>query len=241
MVIRMTEDRPNEKPITDLDISQTEGEDNEDLQTYAANIIRPERGGFQDLIASELSEAIHSVDKISKVLHVLEAFYLLNDEQQVELIPKLEDREELSRIYDMALSIAYMPPLPTGSFSDNDRFMSIPFNFAASKAIYYFKDWLFTRMLYQVGPREHWEEISQKLQTEPFSVESRIWRSYCEEVYYMLMVPTLIQNCLQVKTMFLAYAMPKVTKLSRAIFEAYVTPACWQGLAGSKTKGDKKQ
>jgi hypothetical protein len=222
----------NESPLTDEDV--TEAEDNEELESYAAKLVRPSPGGFQDLIASEIAEAIHSMDKVSKILHVLEAYYLLNDKQQAELVPKEEAREELSRIYDMALSLAYMPPLPSGPYDINDRFMSIPFNFAARKAIYYFKDWLFTKMLYQIGDHENWEVLVQKLREEPLSVNSELWRAYSEDLYFILMRPTLIQNCLTIKTMFLAYAMPIVTKLSRAIFEAYITPQCWQGLVGAK-------
>ncbi len=165
---------------------------------------------------------------------MLEAFKLLSEDQQKKLVPKVEDFEEYDRIYDLCLSFAQMPEIPRGSYETKVRYASIPFAFACEDAIKYL-GFLFDKALLTLD-NEDWQEMLKKLRSEPR--DSPTWRRYASLicVHFSFGETTTLQSCLRVKALFCSWAMPKVLRLLKAIFETYVSPQAWQGATDSMRK-----
>lgn len=224
---------PNEQPINDKEIKNPEGEEvPEDLDEFAAKIMRPARGSLSDLIASELAEAIHAGDPLQKIRHIIEASKLPDVEQQNKLVPEEKDRNEYSRFYNMALSLSYMPSVNVrlDYYTTAER-TQVPFTFPEHEAydhlLFYAQKFLWSFDDEDMG------SFNKKVKEDYNDREA--WNWYCKIVYRKFAYAQWdLQRCIQLKNAFVAHAMPKILVLLKLIFDAYVSPEVWQGIVGKK-------
>jgi hypothetical protein len=170
---------------------------------------------------------------LQKIRHTIEAYKLLNEEQQNKLVPDEKDRIEYWRFYRLALSLSFVPSISVQvSYYQHEERTQVPFTFPEYEAydhLLFFAQ-QFTWVLDNIDAMD---TFSKRVKEDYNDKEA--WDWYCRAIYRRFAHAQWdLRSCLQLKNAFVAHAMPKILVLLKLIFDAYVTPEVWQGLFGKK-------
>ena len=131
------------------DLMNEETGDEALAETLLEAVRGPQRGELEQLLASELAEAVFSTDPLQKIRHVLEAYQLLPEYAKKQVLPDDDEREKIKLIYELTISFLHMrevsPPTPLHW----GRYAVIPWSFPTSIAHYYL--YLFVKRIWDLG------------------------------------------------------------------------------------------
>ena len=88
-------------------------------------------------ISTELAIAQFSQDPLQKIRHILEAFFFLDENDRLRLLPDEKERATFSRMYDLCEAFMKRQELPP---DEGDRRALISFTFEDSEVHLYFGD-----------------------------------------------------------------------------------------------------
>lgn len=193
-----------------------------ELGEYVSDILRPKRkGDLEKLLATELALATYSADPLQKIRHILEAYFLLNEEEKPLIVSKPEDQDEIHRLYVVALGLLN---ITTAHDSVNSDRAVIPFGFPSSRAHKYLG--YFTNIVWDLS--NYFKEFGAVYKAYMEKRNKDNTKAYFH--YFALYLGSgdaSLGLCLTVKSLFIQYVMPKTLEMLRAIYTQFVSPETW--------------
>ena len=211
-------------------------EEDEELELTISQALRPEQPSqFEQLLASNLASAIFS-EPLQKIRLIFEAWELLNDEEKMEIIPDPEERKNIERLYEIAISFInlyiHKPPIVFDAQLLFDEAATVPWTFHIQEAPKYLG--LFINKYYDIGKK--------------FDFNNFDW-----DAYYIELAKFLNEGMASIKIIrmiiseYITVVMPIALKLLRMIHERFISPEVWErtllivsGKMPKKEKGVEK-
>jgi hypothetical protein len=206
-------------------------------ETVIAAIRAPQRGDLEQILASNLAAALFA-QPLDKIRMILEAFLLLPEEEQHNVVQNEAERQYIREIYEVAVSLSNMVEEPPPTPYMRGRYASVPWSFPTDVAHRYLRHFINRIFLFS----EEWERFFDKVKTADLNTEEgrKIWNTYLRELAGFLSsgcaALTMVQ---QVRNEFIIRVMPYASKLLREIFKRYITKETWEtmlSVIGGKTK-----
>ena len=208
-------------------------------ETVIAAIRAPQRGDLEQILASNLAAALFA-QPLDKIRMILEAFLLLPEEEQHNVVQNEAERQYIREIYEVAVSLSNMVEEPPPTPYMRGRYASVPWSFPTDVAHRYLRH--FINRIFFFSEEEEWERLFDKVKTADLNTEEgrKIWNTYLRELAGFLSsgcaALTMVQ---QVRNEFIIRVMPYASKLLREIFKRYITKETWEtmlSVIGGKTK-----
>jgi hypothetical protein len=98
------------------------------LAERAIKLMRPDKKGFQDLLITEVANALNATDPTMKLRHICEAYFSLSTVQQKLVAPDELMRAKVIRCHKLAIAFQSMPSADWNNYNVT-AMVAIPFPF----------------------------------------------------------------------------------------------------------------
>jgi len=183
-----------------------EDEDDEMEEALSSALRGNEMDLLQGLVAQTLASALFAYDQTYKVRQALEAYFLLDEPKQAELVPEADERTKLRRAHELVSSLMAMEVWVEPGVSQ--KMALIPWSFGPEEASLYFSD--FVRTKWRVPTEESTDG------------------NYFERLYMQTFEGAPAPLCLALRGQFLNYILPRVLRLIREIHQKFIQPEVWE-------------
>lgn len=197
-----------------------EAEERDELSlTFAEAVRPPQKGELEQLISSELALAVFSTDPLQKIRHVLEAYNLLHPEQRRELFTE-QERDEYGRLYEVCISLINTVELPS---PNGGRLASVAWSFTVQDAPLYL-NWIKRVWTFNI---QGFGELLKRLNSGDEEVKRQAWIEYLQFIFDYTACACNLSFIQQLKSEFIVYCMPKISRIMRVIFTSVVSAETW--------------
>jgi len=216
------------------------GEDAALQEALAVAIRAPQRGDFEQLLASNLAASVFA-RPLDKIRMVLEAFLLLPEEDQLIIAAGEDEIQRIRGLYEVAVSLSNVVELEPPAPHMRGRYAAVPWSFPTTNAHEYLS--LFINRVWEFAKGEEWQEFYTQLRVVDLNGEEgkNLWNAYLRELARWLssgFAPLPVVE--QVKSEFIIKTMPYALQLLREIFAHYISEKAWTEMLSIVSGGKAK-
>jgi hypothetical protein len=210
-------------------------QEDKELEETLSQAIRPAKlSDFEQLLASNLAAAIFS-PPLQKIRMVLEGWLLLPEEEAIKLIPNEEERKDLERIYEVAISLENVFEIKKPY--NYERLAIVPWSFSLDDAFLYLR--LFIKRYWAILPKDFSKDF-EKMNEEEKKVT---WYLYLNKLAAFLNSGYASLNLIKmIENEFITTIMPKALELLRLIHTKFISQETWEhtlSIMSGKMKSEK--